>query len=185
MQVLKLTNAGMPAAWVGVEQAAVMITKNQVSWSIGENAVLLRGGLSKTGIQSSLDVPSIIAVAGAREYAYDIPVLTNRALFRRDRHQCLYCGKQFPVSKLTRDHVIPRGQRGPDIWSNVVSACKACNQLKGCRTPEQAAMSLLAVPFTPNVFEAMYLLGRNVLSEQFEYLQPKFSKRLRKEVSAL
>lgn len=177
MQVLKLTNSGMPAAWINVEQAAIAMAKSQVTWSLGESMALLRGGVSKSGIQSSLDVPAIIAVAGAREYARTIPLLTNRALFRRDRHQCLYCGEVFPASKLTRDHVIPRGQGGQDTWCNVVASCEHCNQRKGCCTPEQAQMPLLAVPFTPNAFEAMYLSGGDILSDQLNFLQPKFSDR--------
>jgi len=178
VQILKLTKSGMPAAWINVEQAATAIAKNQVVWSLGEGMTLLRGGVSKEGIQSSMDVPAIIAVTGAREYSRAIPVLTNRALFRRDQHRCLYCGGAFSASSLTRDHVIPRGKGGLDTWCNVVASCMACNQLKGCRTPEEAGMPLLAVPFTPNPFEAMYLMGRNVLSKQLEFLQPRFSDKL-------
>ncbi len=178
MQILKLTKSGMPAAWVNIEQAATAIAKNQVVWSLGSGITLLRGGVSKEGIQSSMDVPAIIAVTGAREYSRATPVLTNRALFRRDQHRCLYCGNTYSTSALTRDHVVPRGKGGQDTWCNVVACCKACNQHKGCRTPDEANMPLLAVPFTPNPFEAMYLLGRNVLSEQLQFLQPRFSEKL-------
>ena len=83
--------------------------------------------------------------------------LCNRTLFRRDDHRCLYCGGQFSRSELTRDHVVPISRGGSDKWENVVAACKRCNWLKDCQTPEEAHMPLLAVPFRPNTYEWHYL----------------------------
>ncbi|MDH3439392.1 MAG: HNH endonuclease, partial [Gammaproteobacteria bacterium] len=50
------------------------------------------------------------------------------------------------------------------------TACRRCNNHKGGRTPEQAAMKLIAVPFTPNYAEYIYLKGRRVLADQMQYL---------------
>jgi 5-methylcytosine-specific restriction endonuclease McrA len=72
---------------------------------------------------------------------------------------------------MTMDHVIPRAKRGRHHWENVVSACRSCNQKKGCRTPEQAAMPLLAVPYAPTVAEMLVLSGRHVRSDQMDDLQ--------------
>lgn len=178
MQILKLTHGGLPAAWINVEQAACLIVKNLVTWSLGENTTLLTGGVQNDGLRSSLEVPVIIAVKGARQSSREVPLLTNRALFKRDGHRCLYCGAIFPMKHLTRDHVTPKGQGGEDIWMNVVTACGECNHKKDCRTPEQARMPLIAAPFVPNAFEAMYLLGRSVLEEQEQYLRSRFSKNM-------
>jgi len=49
-------------------------------------------------------------------------------------------------------------------------ACRRCNNYKGGRTPEQASMELIAVPFTPNYAEYIYLKGRRVLADQMQYL---------------
>ncbi len=46
-----------------------------------------------------------------------------------------------------------------DTWGNVVSACRRCNNAKASRTPEQAGMQLLAVPFTPTYAEYIFLKG--------------------------
>ena len=175
MQILKLTNAGMPSSWIDTETAACCLVKGLVNWSLGEPVNVLRGGVNRHGEQSQLKVPAIISVAGARAYARDTPLLTNPMLFRRDGYRCLYCGDHFSRSELTRDHVIPRGQGGLDIWTNVVACCRACNHRKDCRTPEQARMPLLAVPFVPNRFEFMYLSGRSVSTEQKDYLEKKFT----------
>lgn len=41
--------------------------------------------------------------------------------------RCAYCGLDGPIF---RDHVISIASGGPDIWSNVVPACKSCNSKK-------------------------------------------------------
>jgi hypothetical protein len=59
-------------------------------------------------------------------------VKRNR-IFERDEFRCVYCGEQFPVEELTLDHVQPRVRGGDRSESNLVTACKACNTLKGQR----------------------------------------------------
>lgn len=179
MPVLKLTQQGYPAGWISPEAAATMIVKNMVNWSLGDNMMLLHGGKSNTGITSTLAIPEIIAVKGQGHFYKAPPALLNRYLFRRDDHQCLYCGKYFDRSQLTRDHVIPKGKGGENLWTNVVAACKRCNNFKGCRTPEEAGMELRAIPFTPNAFEFMYLASHNIKSEQMNYLSGRFTENRR------
>lgn len=70
-------------------------------------------------------------------------------IFLRDSHQCQYCGGDYPRSQLTLDHVIPVVQGGRKSWSNIVTACKPCNQRKGGRTPNQAGMRLIRKPQQP------------------------------------
>lgn len=71
-------------------------------------------------------------------------------VFIRDQNHCQYCGKSFPKTHLTLDHVIPVVQGGDKIWENIVTACKPCNQKKGGRTPQQAKMELIRKPTKPN-----------------------------------
>ncbi|MDN3638805.1 HNH endonuclease [Simiduia curdlanivorans] len=169
MAILQLGQLGLPSAWLSVESAATLITKGRVQWAAGP-VTTLRGGLSQSGIQSVLDVPAIIATNERLRDAQFIPALSNRLLFKRDNNQCQYCSGFFQRASLTRDHIIPRGQGGRDRWSNVVAACRRCNAVKGCRTPEQAKMPLLAVPFTPNRYEFMYLAAHELQGEQLDYL---------------
>ncbi|BFM10675.1 HNH endonuclease [Simiduia litorea] len=169
MAILQLGQLGLPSSWLSVESAATLMSKGRVLWAAGP-VVTLRGGRDKSGCQSLLDVPAIIATNERLREAHFIPALSNRMLFKPDNSQCQYCGQYLPRLQLTRDHVIPRGQGGLDRWSNVVAACKRCNAVKGCRTPEQANMPLLAVPFTPNRFEFMYLAGHELQREQLDYL---------------
>jgi len=98
------------------------------------------------------------------------PSLSNTTLFKRDANNCLYCGEFFNYKDLSRDHVIPLSHGGLDVWTNVVTSCKRCNNQKGGRTPEKANMMLLAIPFAPSRVEYLILRGRKILADQMEFL---------------
>jgi 5-methylcytosine-specific restriction endonuclease McrA len=59
--------------------------------------------------------------------------LKRSGVFDRDGNRCVYCGEQFPADELTLDHVQPRVRGGDRSEGNLVTACKACNTLKGQR----------------------------------------------------
>ncbi|MGD2058879.1 MAG: HNH endonuclease [Anaerolineales bacterium] len=82
--------------------------------------------------------------------------LSKREIFRRDGYRCQYCGQSKP--SLTLDHVVPRHRGGEYSWTNLVTACPACNLKKGGRTIEQANMRLLRKPIEPRA-TATYLYG--------------------------
>jgi len=48
---------------------------------------------------------------------------------------CIYCGPAHPRPAGDKDHIFPQSRGGPDVWDNLVPACKACNTEKGDRTP--------------------------------------------------
>ncbi len=73
----------------------------------------------------------------------------RRNVFARDGNQCQYCGKHFPTSELSLDHVVPRSRGGITSWENIVCACVACNVRKGGRTPPEAQMNLVRHPVKP------------------------------------
>lgn len=78
------------------------------------------------------------------------PVKFNRRnIYARDRNICQYCGKRFPYSELSLDHIIPRSMGGKSTWDNIVCACTRCNVKKGGRTPKLAHMSLVKKPEKP------------------------------------
>lgn len=70
-------------------------------------------------------------------------------VFMRDGFRCMYCGQQHPSDGLTFDHVVPRSQGGRTEWENILSACEQCNTQKGNRTPQEAKMVPLRLPFKP------------------------------------
>ncbi len=44
--------------------------------------------------------------------------------------RCYYCGRRFKPSELTMDHLIPLIRGGRSVKSNLVPACKECNNKK-------------------------------------------------------
>jgi 5-methylcytosine-specific restriction endonuclease McrA len=92
----------------------------------------------------------------------------------------MYCGKPFRRSELTRDHVMPQARGGRNTWVNCVAACKSCNNHKGCQTPDEAGMQLIAIPFRPNKSEYLALANRNILADQMAFLTKGFSKNMRR-----
>jgi 5-methylcytosine-specific restriction endonuclease McrA len=72
--------------------------------------------------------------------------VSRAAVLARDNWQCQYCGDE---SRLTIDHVIPRGRGGEHVWANVVAACGSCNQRKGDRLPGEVGFRLRQTPRQP------------------------------------
>jgi 5-methylcytosine-specific restriction endonuclease McrA len=181
-EVLRTDIAGMPLEWIDYRVAATLYHSGQVAYSCGSPIFIVRGGYSAlTGLRSLIEVNSIVATRGdtrkvERNRERYTPPLNNRTLFRRDANLCMYCGQRFAKSELTRDHITPMSRGGLDAWNNVVTACRRCNNHKGGRTPEEAQMELLAVPFTPTYAEYIYLKGRRVLADQMEYLLSHFPR---------
>lgn len=177
-RVLYLDAGGRPIRWVNVQRAAYLYTKGLVLWEFGTNRSVLRGGYRNCGRRSVLNIAPVIAGPKIERSGCGLrPALCNPSLFARDQNICLYCGERFPSALLTRDHVLPTSRGGEDCWENVVAACKACNNRKGAMTPDEAGMPLLAVPFLPNLYEAMLLRAHEILSDQMEYLQVGLSNR--------
>ncbi|MFT5573964.1 MAG: 5-methylcytosine-specific restriction endonuclease McrA [Cryomorphaceae bacterium] len=181
-QVLRTDAAGMPLDWVSYKEAARCYCLGQVLYSCGNLLYRVRGGSSAiTGRQSVMEISSIIATVGDNQSKFHhqpsyAPPLSNKTLFSRDDMVCMYCGKDFLRSDLSRDHVTPVSQGGRDVWTNLVTACKRCNNFKAGSTPEQAGMQLLAVPFTPTHAEYVFLRGRRVLADQMEFLKAHFPR---------
>lgn len=183
--VLVADKQGTPKDWVNHEDAVNYYVTNKVLWEVGNPIKTFYGGVNKNGEQSSLTVSSIIGVSGpilgAKFYDRETLYAERMVLYARDRHLCAYCGDVFHWRQLTIDHVHPKSRGGKNTWVNTVTACKPCNLRKGNRTPEEARMHLLYVPYAVNVFERMILQNRNILADQMDFLigrVPKHSRLL-------
>ncbi len=93
------------------------------------------------------EVPSVIRLT---QYV-DVRARRNRATNRariliRDKYRCQYCGRKGTAFDLTLDHIVPRSRGGRSLAENLCAACRACNNRKGDRTPDEARMPLLSNP---------------------------------------
>jgi len=180
--VLKLDVGGVPVEWLRWQDAATLYARDRVRWEAGEARFSLRGGARPDGTRSSLDINAIIAVSDrSRRYERSRPPVSNKILFARDRHICLYCGHRFSPKDLTRDHVTPASRGGRDVYPNLATSCQACNARKDNRTPEEARMPLLALPFEPDMASYLLLLasGRRITGCQQAFLEVFADKRRR------
>jgi hypothetical protein len=179
LKVLKLSAQGLPQSWISLEDAVLHYAADEVRWEAGAQIAVFHGGHNAvTGLQSVITINSIIGTEGVPRINPFVlrPTLNNQKLFSRDRNVCAYCGEHHAEEELTREHIVPLGQNGRDVWMNVVTACRSCNHRKGNRTPEQSRMPLLYTPYVPSLWEDFILRNRRILADQMEFLMAHLPK---------
>ena len=110
------------------------------------NLVLDGRGVVRT-VSKEYPRPSIIRLHYFVQRPRPSVKLSKHEIFRRDSYRCQYCGQQS--HDLTVDHILPQHMGGESTWSNLVTACAACNHQKGGLTLEQSGLSLLKTPRKP------------------------------------
>jgi len=180
--ILRLSQGGQALSWIHWRDAVLYYAKGQVAWALGDETLRFYGGVNRARDERSfMDIHPIVAVRGDKgRSAFDtVPALDNRELFNRDKRTCMYCTETLGDRHLTRDHVIPISRGGLDIWTNVVTACRACNQRKADKLLSETTMRLHAVPYTPNHAEWLILRNRNILADQMAFLKAHCPKERR------
>ena len=108
------------------------------------------------GINKVFRAPAVMVLVKVVRSVYRNRVpFTKKNVFLRDRHTCIYCGRQ--PNALTIDHVIPSSRGGKTDFDNCVTSCAPCNQRKGARTPREAGMHLSKMPYQPTITEFIRL----------------------------
>jgi 5-methylcytosine-specific restriction endonuclease McrA len=93
-------------------------------------------------------------------------------VYMRDDWTCQYCKLKKLARDLTFDHVVPRYHGGKTNWTNIVTACKPCNNKKDNRTPEQANMVLNKRPEEPKWLPSQVILKiKDIPPEWLPYIQ--------------
>lgn len=150
-KVLLLTNENEPLHITSWKRAFVLLIKGKAEYveKIEEVEDFIK--------VDNEYIPKIIKLT----YNVAVPDLelpfSRENIFFRDEYTCQYCGKKFPVSELTLDHVYPKSRFGPDIWENIATCCKECNQKKADRTPKEAGMKLIKRPNRPKDYKLFEL----------------------------
>ncbi len=107
-------------------------------------------------VSKTFPVPSVIVLSQFYRHSTDVPQISRRFVYLRDDYCCQYCEQRFGITELTLDHVIPRSKGGKLVWSNTVTACKACNFRKGSMAAEELphmGMRLRNKPYPPTLHE--------------------------------
>lgn len=141
-RVLVLNLDHSPISIVSVQKALVLSILEKVSCLSYYESLMIRT------VSREFKYPAVIRLNEYKSIPYK-GVLLNRAnIFRRDGHQCQYCGS---VKHLTIDHIIPKSKGGKTNWVNLITACNRCNVYKGDKTPEQVGFKLKNEPFRPTL----------------------------------
>jgi 5-methylcytosine-specific restriction endonuclease McrA len=122
-----------------------------VLWFQGKVEVVEYHNIFARSVRSSFQIPSVMRLKSyVRPRSYGAVRFSRENVYIRDDFTCQYCGDRFSPKHLTLDHVVPVSKAGPKSWTNVVAACRQCNQRKANRTPETARMPLLKPPVMPS-----------------------------------
>ena len=108
-------------------------------------------------VQFEIQVPRIIRLLTYERFPRQKVKFNRKNLFARDGNRCQYCGKRFPTTELSLDHLVPRSRGGQATWDNIVCACLRCNVRKGGRTPREAGMRLIRDPSEPKTSPVLSL----------------------------
>ena len=84
-----------------------------------------------SAVNFEIQVPRVIRLLVFDRVPKQTIRFNRRNLFARDGNRCQYCGKSFPTSELSLDHVVPKSRGGETCWENIVCSCVACNVQKG------------------------------------------------------
>ena len=139
LPVLVLNATYEPINITAVRRAIVLIFKG-IAMAEEENGNFLHSA------RLNFRVPSVIRLTEFRRIHHRARSLSRKNILLRDRNTCQFCGKTFPPSDLTLDHVIPRSRGGHTDWDNLVTCCHSCNNRKGNRLPEEVGLKPLRPP---------------------------------------
>lgn len=120
------------------------------SWSDWSRLTPREDDLCIKTVRYPLRVPEVMVLINTDRRPKHVVTFSRRNLFKRDHHQCQYCGCKPTNDSLTIDHVVPRSQGGVSSWENCVLSCIKCNNRKANRTPDQANMPLTIAPVRPS-----------------------------------
>jgi len=100
----------------------------------------------------TIKLPKVIKLKKYVKMANNLTTMrySKKNILLRDKMKCQYCGIKCTSANATMDHVIPRSRGGDTSWTNIVTACHACNNKKDDQTPSEAKMRLLSAPVKPD-----------------------------------
>jgi CRISPR/Cas system Type II protein with McrA/HNH and RuvC-like nuclease domain len=141
-KVLVLNSDYTPINITTVYRGFNLVTKGKAEILKSSDSPIIAG--SNTFIR-----PLIIRLLNYVKYRVHKLKINRHRLFKRDNHECVYCGSK---KNLTVDHIQPKSKGGLNTWQNLITCCGTCNRAKGDKTPVEANMKLRYNPYEPSIF---------------------------------
>jgi hypothetical protein len=118
--------------------------------------------------------------ATSEELLYNLEAVTSSEAKRKWKqsikekwnHQCAYCGSE---ENLTLDHITPRSKGGSDRITNVLCACKECNNTKGHQFWSEWYMSQSF--FTTERLSSIIEWQKQINNNEYYVYRPRQTKR--------
>lgn len=166
-RTLVLTPWYLPYRVVSWQEAVTMMYLDKVDLVVPYKEVI-------NSPSTSVDMPAVIRMRKKVKTGRYRIRFSRRNVFMRDGYRCMYCGSQCHRSQLTFDHVLPRSKGGTTDWENILSACGRCNARKGNRTPAEAGMKPIRMPYKPKSLPVRtpYVELGHVPQEWRDFCQP-------------
>lgn len=161
-QVLVLNASFEPLSLVSIRRAVVLLMREKAELVEATQQIV-------RSASRIMPVPLVIRLVKYVRLPHRRVPATRSAVMLRDGHTCQYCGVVPGRNQLTVDHVLPRSRGGSHDWTNLVTACKHCNQKKGSHLPEEAQMDLRRRPFEPT-YVSLVLLSNPLAAARWEQL---------------
>lgn len=143
ISVLKLDSSFKPIEIVSWKEA-FLLTWLKKAWAVEYSDKWVHSA------RHTFQVPSVIVLFKYIDEKFFTLPCTRRNIMIRDESRCQYCCIDFREPDLTIDHVMPRSKGGKTTWTNVVMACKPCNQQKRDLLLENTSLSLSQPPRRPS-----------------------------------
>jgi len=144
VKTLKLDSSFRPVAVIDAIEALVLCI-------VGKARVIENYAKEIRSVTESFKLPAVIVLNRYVKFRFSYISCNRKNILWRDNNQCQYCAAYFAEENLTLDHVLPRSRGGQNIWTNLVAACKKCNQKKGNKTPDESSMRPIRRPMRPRV----------------------------------
>lgn len=151
-EVLVLNSGFIPIRITSVKDAVCLMTADKAVPVVEEDGFVRSPSIA-------VRIPSVISIIGYSSFPRRRVAFSKLNVIYRDDMACQYCGKRFSVKDLTVDHLIPRSRweqetgrylrDGFSHWTNLVCACRWCNNKKGNRLLSEIGWSLSREPFEP------------------------------------
>jgi 5-methylcytosine-specific restriction endonuclease McrA len=141
-QVLLLNITYEPLRVINWKKAIVMLT-------LGKVEVVEEYDTKIHSVSFSIKLPAVIRLLRFVRRPKTPVKFSRQNIYIRDNCRCQYCGRVFPTTELTWDHVLPKARGGKTEWENIVTCCIECNRKKGGRIPSEVSMSLIKKPSRP------------------------------------
>jgi len=141
--VLKLDSSFKPIEVITWEEA-FLLTWLKKAWAVEYSDKWVHSATK------AFQIPSVIVLFQYIDEKFFTLPCTRKNILIRDDNRCQYCAKSFREADLTIDHVVPKSKGGNSRWTNVVAACKPCNQKKRDYLIEEAPVSLIKRPRKPS-----------------------------------